>query len=138
SRLASTAPGGQHSRALERTPDTEQTIGVSIVVPGLNEAKSLPELSRRISKAIGNLESYELLLVDDGSTDDTWEVIQALHRDDPRVRGLRLRRNFGKAMALASGFSECRGEIIIMMDADLQDDPADLPAFLSRVRTDLD
>jgi glycosyltransferase involved in cell wall biosynthesis len=111
---------------------------VSIVVPGLNEAASLGELARRIDAAIGAVENYELLFVDDGSTDNTWEVIGQLHREDPRVRGLRLRRNFGKAMALASGFSECRGEVLVMMDADLQDDPVDLPRLLEKVRTDLD
>lgn len=131
-------PGGQSSRALERTPIAEQNVGVSIVVPGLNEAESLPELARRIQAAIGDHETYEILFVDDGSTDNSWEVIQTLHRDDPRVRGLRLRRNFGKAMALAAGFSECRGEVIVMMDADLQDDPVDLPSFLTQVRSELD
>src|SRR5690606_6086174 len=65
-------------------------------------------------------------------------VIQSLCQQDSRVRGVRLRRNFGKAMALASGFSECRGEVLVMMDADLQDDPVDLPAFLSQVRNGLD
>ena len=111
---------------------------VSIVVPGLNEAPSLPELARRIRDTIGATESYELLFVDDGSTDDTWAVIQSLHLQDARVRGIRLRRNFGKAMALAAGFTECRGELLVMMDADLQDDPADLPAFLHAARTELD
>jgi glycosyltransferase involved in cell wall biosynthesis len=123
---------------MERTPTTDVAVAVSIVVPGLNEAESLPELSRRIAAAIGEHETYELLFVDDGSTDNTWEVIRTLNAEDPRVRGLRLRRNFGKAMALAAGFSECRGEVLVMMDADLQDDPIDLPAFLAQVRGDLD
>lgn len=136
--LSVAGPGAQHSRALDRTPATAQDVGVSIVVPGLNEAESLPELARRIDAAIGDHETYELLFIDDGSTDNSWEVIQTLHRADARVRGLRLRRNFGKAMALAAGFSECRGEVIVMMDADLQDDPVDLPAFLTHVRSELD
>lgn len=111
---------------------------VSIVVPGLNEAQSLAELARRIHEALGHEESYEILFVDDGSTDNTWEVISSLHERDPRIRGLRLRRNFGKAMALAAGFREAGGEVIVMMDADLQDDPADLPKFLEQIRSGLD
>ncbi len=126
---ASTSSGG---------PLDARLPGVSIVVPGLNEAASLGELAQRIDAAIGGTESYELVFVDDGSTDNTWEVISQLHAADPRVRGLRLRRNFGKAMALASGFSECRGAILVMMDADLQDDPVDLPRLLDKVRADLD
>jgi len=111
---------------------------ISIVVPGLNEAPSLPELARRVLETLQDEESYELLFVDDGSTDDSWSVIQSLHLQDPRVRGIRLRRNFGKAMALAAGFSECRGQLLVMMDADLQDDPGDLPNFLRAARTELD
>jgi glycosyltransferase involved in cell wall biosynthesis len=114
---------------------------VSIVVPSLNEAESLPELAKRIEATLGDRglqEDYEVIFVDDGSTDDSWKVMCALNRDDPRVRGLRLRSNFGKAMALTTGFAEARGEIVLMMDADLQDDPADLPAFIEKIRSGLD
>ncbi len=111
---------------------------VSIVVPGLNESESLGELAKRIDAALAGSDSYELIFVDDGSTDDTWKVVTALHADNPRVRGLRMRRNFGKAMALTSGFRSARGELIIMMDADLQDDPADLPEFISKIRSGYD
>lgn len=110
------------------------TPAVSLVIPGLNEAQSLPELSAKIEAAIGANEAYEIVFVDDGSTDDTWAVIGRLNAADARVRGLRLRRNFGKAMALAAGFREARGEILIMMDADLQDDPSDLPLFIDKIR----
>ncbi len=108
------------------------------MVPGLNESASLPELARRIEQALGEVERYELIFVDDGSTDDTWQIIASLHAQSPHVRGLRLRRNFGKAMALAAGFSECRGDILVMMDADLQDDPVDLPMMIAKVRSELD
>ncbi len=116
----------------------EPSPGVSIVVPGLNEAESLPELAQRIEQAIGTTETYELIFVDDGSTDNSWEVIRNLHAGDARIHGLRLRTNFGKAMALSAGFRQARGQIIIMMDADLQDDPADLPLFLEKVRGGFD
>jgi glycosyltransferase involved in cell wall biosynthesis len=106
----------------------------SIVVPGLNEGKSLPELARRTQEALASLGSYELIFVDDGSTDDTWQQITQLHEAQPAVRGVRLRRNFGKAMALKAGFKLARAPILIMMDADLQDDPSDLPKFISKIR----
>lgn len=111
---------------------------ISVVVPGLNEGKSLAELARRIHAALAEHAAYEIIFVDDGSTDDSWDVIQKLNAEDVRVRGCRLRRNFGKAMALTAGFSLASGEIVIMMDADLQDDPADLPKFLRSVEDGLD
>lgn len=107
---------------------------VSVVVPGLNEAESLAELARRIDAAIGATEDYEIVFVDDGSTDTSWQVIGELNKADKRIRGLRMRRNFGKAMALQAGFREARGDILVMMDADLQDDPDNLPDFLTSIR----
>jgi len=118
--------------------DGEAHPEVSLVVPGLNEAESLPELAERIHEALDGLRRYELIFVDDGSTDDTWKVIGKLHRNNPAVRGVRLRSNFGKAMALSAGFERARAELVIMMDADLQDDPADLPSFLDEIAGGLD
>ncbi|HZO16422.1 MAG TPA: glycosyltransferase family 2 protein [Polyangiaceae bacterium] len=109
---------------------------VSIVVPGLNEAESLPELAERIAKNLEGYGSYEIIFVDDGSTDDSWEVIGKLHREMPAVRGIRLRSRFGKAMALSAGFNHARGHTVVMMDADLQDDPAELHKFLSKIDED--
>jgi glycosyltransferase involved in cell wall biosynthesis len=106
---------------------------VSLVIPGINESESLGELATRIAQSLDGRHEYEILFVDDGSTDDSWKVISALHARDARIRGYRLRKNFGKAMALAVGFEHARGEIIITMDADLQDDPADLHAFIARI-----
>lgn len=106
---------------------------VSIVVPGLNEADSLGELADRVRKSLDGVVAYELLFIDDGSTDNTWEVITALHAGDARIKGVRLRKNFGKAMALSAGFQRAKGEIILTLDADLQDDPADIPAFLAKL-----
>ena len=111
---------------------------ISIVVPGLNEAESLPELTRRIAEALDGKETFELIFVDDGSTDDSWKVMQSLVEADPRVRAVRLRKNFGKAMGLSAGFSRVRGEIVIMMDADLQDDPAELPKFIEKIEEGYD
>jgi glycosyltransferase involved in cell wall biosynthesis len=111
---------------------------VSVVVPGLNEGQSLPELARRVHTALEHVASYELIFVDDGSTDDSWQRIVALHSEYPSVRGVCLRRNFGKAMALTAGFRVSTAPILIMMDADLQDDPDDLPRFLDKVREGFD
>ena len=110
---------------------------VSVVVPGLNEAESLPLLAAQISDALEG-KPYELIFVDDGSTDDSWRVISDLSQADPAVRGVRLRANFGKAMALAAGFERARADVVVMMDADLQDDPADLPRMLEKIDDGLD
>jgi len=111
---------------------------VSLVVPGLNEAQSLPELAARIHEALAGHCTYEIIFVDDGSTDDSWDVISRLHRESPLVKGIQLRKNFGKATALTAGFKKALGEIIVTMDADLQDDPADLPAFIAKIEEGLD
>lgn len=130
------APGSAGARA--KAP-SESTPHVSVVVPGLNEAASLPELAERIHEALRGKIPYEIVFVDDGSTDETWEVIGDLHRKDPTlVRGVRLRKNFGKAMALTAGFRRAKGQVIVTMDADLQDDPSDLPSFLRKIEEGLD
>ncbi len=105
---------------------------VSIVVPAVNEAESLATLHQEIVEVAGREGwDYEVLLIDDGSSDNTWSVIRAITERDPAARGIRFRRNFGKAAALAAGFAEARGEIVFTLDADLQDDPAEMPRLLS-------
>jgi dolichol-phosphate mannosyltransferase len=104
---------------------------ISIVIPVYNERESLRPLHEEIA-AVAAAESLELevLFVDDGSTDGSWDVIRDLSHQHLHVHGLRLRRNFGKAAALLAGFRNARGEIILTMDADLQDDPKEVPRFL--------
>ena len=119
-------------------PTTAVVPEVSVVVPGLNEGRSLPELARRIHDALSPATSYELIFVDDGSTDDTWQRIRELHDSSPSVRGVSLRRNFGKAMALKAGFTLAQAPILVMMDADLQDDPDDLPSFIAKIQEGYD
>jgi dolichol-phosphate mannosyltransferase len=112
---------------------------LSVVIPVYNEAESLETLHRELdesAKAAGC--DVELIFVDDGSQDDSWQRIQQLAASDGRVRGLRFRRNFGKAAALAAGFAEVRGELVMTLDADLQDDPREIPRFLAEIARGLD
>ena len=104
---------------------------LSVVIPVLNESASLQDLVAQLQETAGQHDYVmELILVDDGSTDDTWSVITQLAAQHANVRGLRLRRNFGKSNALSAGFDEARGDLIITLDGDLQDDPAEIPKLL--------
>jgi len=114
------------------TSRAQQEVDLTIVVPVFNEAESLPALCQKLDEVLSGLTLVsEILFVDDGSTDDTFDVITRLaHQYDPRVRAVRFRRNYRKAAALAAGFQEARGEIIVTMDGDLQDDPEEIPNLL--------
>jgi glycosyltransferase involved in cell wall biosynthesis len=112
---------------------------ISIVVPVLDEAESLPQLTDEIrAVADANRLNIEVIFVDDGSCDRSWETIYRLTAADQRIRGIRFRRNFGKAAALAAGFESAAGAIVMQMDADLQDDPAEIPNFLAKLATGFD
>ncbi len=112
---------------------------LSIVVPVYAEAESLPELADRIRAAMGDAGlSFEVWLVDDGSADDSWAVIEQLHAGDDRFRGVRFRRNYGKSAALAAGFARTTGRYVATLDADLQDDPAELPSMVARLEAGAD
>jgi glycosyltransferase involved in cell wall biosynthesis len=107
---------------------------LSIVVPLLNESESLPELAAWIARALNNQDlEYEILFVDDGSTDASWETIARLAAADPRIRGIRFRRNYGKSAALNEGFRRARGAVVVTMDADLQDSPDEIPALYNMI-----
>jgi dolichol-phosphate mannosyltransferase len=112
---------------------------LSAVIPVLNEAPSLRELHAELS-AVAQAKQYdwEMILVDDGSSDGSWGVICELAQADARVRGIRLRRNFGKAAALSAGFRAARGDHVVTLDADLQDDPREIPRLLARLDEGLD
>ena len=107
-------------------------IDISIIIPLFNEAGSLKELAREIDNAIGCLYSYEVLFIDDGSTDDSWEVIQELSKKN-YIKGIRLLRNFGKSKALQTGLYFAKGNLIATMDADLQDNPNILPKMIDKI-----
>ncbi len=103
-------------------------MDISVIVPLLNEAESLPELCAWIERVMNeNKFSYEIIMVDDGSTDDSWKIIEELKAKNPAVKGIRFRRNYGKSAALNVGFEACQGDVVITMDADLQDSPDEIP-----------
>lgn len=107
---------------------------LSLIVPVLNEADSLAELQRQVEAACRAAQlDYELLLIDDGSTDRSWEVISELAAAHPEVQGIRFRRNFGKAAAQMAGLRTATGDVVFTMDADLQDDPGEIPRFLAQL-----
>jgi polyisoprenyl-phosphate glycosyltransferase len=112
---------------------------VSIVVPVYRNAESLPELSQRIADAFAaDYPRYELILIDDGSPDGSWPVIERLALADPRVKGIRLSRNFGQHPAIAAGFDRAGGEVIVLMDADLEDRPESVPGLIARLQPGVD
>ena len=117
-----------------------ELVDITVVVPVLDEAETVVDLAHRVSTILEELgKSFEIVFVDDGSTDGTSDRIRATHNDDPRIRLVRLRRNFGKAAALCAGFDASRGRLLITMDGDLQDDPGEIPRFLDKLESeDLD
>ncbi|GMQ30441.1 glycosyltransferase family 2 protein [Algoriphagus confluentis] len=114
-------------------------IQISVVVPVFNEEESLPELTQWISRVMTQHGfSYEVILINDGSTDRSWEVIQNLSKNNKFLRGLNFTRNYGKSAALDAGFRRAEGEVVITMDADLQDSPDEIPELYEMVKGGLD
>ena len=112
-------------------------LDASIIIPLFNEEESLPELLQRIGKVMSDMGlSYEVLMVDDGSTDSSWSVIEKLAAEDSHIRGLSFRRNYGKSAALYSGFARAEGNVVFTMDADLQDRPEELPEMYRMIVED--
>ena len=112
-------------------------MDLSIVIPLLNEAESLPELSAWIQKVCdANRYAYEVIFIDDGSTDESWSVIEQLRQKNPHIKGIKFQRNYGKSAALNEGFKAARGEVVITMDADLQDSPEEIPELRRMVLED--
>ncbi len=110
-------------------------LDLSVVIPLFNEEESLRELHAQLSDTLsGSNNRYELLFVDDGSTDGSFQNLRDLKRRDQRIKIIRLRRNYGKSAALSAGFEHARGAIVITMDADLQDDPSEIPALVQKIQ----
>lgn len=109
-------------------------IDISVIIPLLNEKESLEELYLRLRNVLDSTQKeYELIFVDDGSRDSSFSLLKALHEKDFRVKIIQLRRNFGKAAALTAGFKQSQGQTVFTMDADLQDDPKEIPRFLDKM-----
>lgn len=113
------------------------SVDVSVVVPLYNEDQSISELAGKVADAMQN-HTYEIIFVDDGSTDSSWEVISKLNQESSCVKGIRFRRNYGKSDALQAGFEEAQGNYVITMDADLQDDPNEIPDLIDMLKRGFD
>ena len=112
-------------------------MDISIVSPFLNEAESLPELTEWISRVMeANRYSYEIIMVDDGSSDDSWEVVQKLREKNPNIKGIKFQRNYGKSAALNEGFRAAQGDVVVTMDSDLQDSPEEIPELRRMILED--
>lgn len=124
------------SLEMDNKPGENQKVcpEISVVIPFYNEQENIPELYNRLKSVMDNLgNSYELVFIDDGSRDRTYELLTKLYEKDEKVRVIRLKKNFGQTAALQAGFDFARGKIIISMDGDLQHAPEDIPLFLSRM-----
>ena len=139
--VAATSPVETSSPPLARSAAStisgnfaEPVRSLSLLIPVMNEEGNLPELHQRLTHVLNSVGlPYEIVFVDDGSSDNTWPLIRQFQVTDPHVIGLRHRRNFGKAEALTNGFHICRGDVVITMDGDLQDDPDEIPHFLEMI-----
>jgi len=119
--------------------DKKETKELSIIIPVFNEAENLPQLYQEINASLSRLKkSYEIIFVDDGSSDDSYGILKTIHRDDPTVKVIKFRKNFGQTAALSAGFDYAKGEIFITLDADLQNDPNDFPLLLEKMEQGFD
>lgn len=112
-------------------------MDISVVIPLFNEEESLPELADWIKRVMDeNNFSYEVVMVDDGSKDDSWQVVEKLQKENPNIKGIKFRRNYGKAAALYCGFDVVQGDVVVTMDADLQDSPEEIPELYRMIMED--
>ncbi len=112
---------------------------ISVVIPAYNEEENIPILYEKLKKVLDNLgEDYEIIFIDDGSTDRTYEILKELAQRDKKVKVIRFRRNFGQTAAMYAGFEHAKGDVIITMDADLQNDPEDIPRLLEKMKEGYD
>jgi glycosyltransferase involved in cell wall biosynthesis len=111
---------------------------LSVVVPLLDEQDNLPALYEQVKQALEGRYDYELIFIDDGSTDESFPILKELHDSDTRVRVIRFRKNFGQTAALSAGFAHARGDLVVALDADLQNDPVDIPMLVARLEEGYD
>jgi glycosyltransferase involved in cell wall biosynthesis len=124
----------QHLSDFPKELEEEEHLDLSVVVPLLNEGESLAELSAALRQVLEGMKlKYEMIFVDDGSTDNSFRILQEMHELHGQVKAIRFRKNFGKSAALSAGFQAARGEIVVTMDADLQDDPEEIPPLVEKL-----
>ena len=112
-------------------------MDISIIIPFLDESESLPELTEWIQRVANqNHLSYEILMIDDGSTDNSWQIVEQLRKKNPCIKGIKFQRNYGKSAALNEGFRAAQGDVVITMDADLQDSPEEIPELRRMIIAD--
>ncbi|MBM3285726.1 MAG: glycosyltransferase family 2 protein, partial [Candidatus Aminicenantes bacterium] len=112
---------------------------VSVIIPVFNESRNLEALCAELIPVLQNLGiTFEILFVDDGSTDDSWAILQSIQQKEPRIKLIRLRKNFGQTAALSAGFDYAAGEIVVSLDADLQNDPRDIPLLIAKIEEGYD
>jgi glycosyltransferase involved in cell wall biosynthesis len=128
-----------HSEMSRETGTSAPDVEISVVIPVFNEESNLAILHREITEVLESYgRPYEILFVDDGSTDTSFAVLSSLHSGDPRVHVIRFRRNFGQTAALAAGFDHARGTIVVTLDGDRQNDPIDIPSMVQRLEQGFD
>ena len=109
-------------------------MNISVIIPLLNEQNSLEELTSSASSVINDLKlEFEIILIDDGSTDNSWKIISKICSSNKNIKAIRFLKNFGKSQALSAGFKACNGDVVITMDADLQDDPNEIPELYKKI-----
>lgn len=118
--------------------DTDSNIDVSLVIPVYNEEESLPELEAAISSALADLYTYEIIFVDDGSSDASWNMIRKLSEQNPFIHGISFHHNYGKSVALQAGFEKTKGDYVVTLDSDLQDDPNEIPEMIKMLQDGYD
>ena len=110
-------------------------MDLSIIIPLYNEDESLPDLSKWIEKVVAeNNISYEVIMIDDGSTDNSWSVINSISKNNHHFKGIKFQRNYGKSAALNEGFKAALGDVVITMDADMQDSPDEIPGLIKMIK----
>lgn len=131
--MAKTTTGSGRSGLPNATDRVGGPLQLSVVVPLLDEEDNLPALYEQIKRAVEGRYDYEIIFIDDGSTDGSFKILKDLHASNPRVRVIQFRRNFGQTAALSAGFAHAKGDVIVAMDADLQNDPADIPMLVAKL-----
>ena len=127
------------ARSATEPKTADRTVAYSVVTAVFNEQENIPELYRRLTAVMQGLgASYEIILVDDGSTERSFSMMKSLHEQDPRIKAIRLSRNFGHHLALTAGLDFAKGEAVILMDADLQDQPEEIPKLIEKLNEGYD